>query len=742
MLLSPEAARVYILNVAVFAPLRQCFDYRFDGDRDELVPAIGARVWVPFGRSQRVGVVLAWRESSATEVEKLKAVLECLDDPPLLTAQALELAAWSARYYQHPPGDVIAAMLPTWLRRRRGLPVQVMDGWTLTEHGEQAVENQQVSGERQVRLLRLLSRKSVTSAAVLADEPSGWRPVMRRLLARGWVEQHQIENDRPSLPQPVATTTVALNEEQQAAANLIETHVGGFKAIVLQGVTGSGKTEVYLEAITQRLAAAQQALVLVPEIALTKQLVARFQDRFGNQVGVIHSALSDRERALTWDACRRGQIGVLIGTRSAVWSGVPNLGLIVVDEEHDSSYKQQDGFRYSARDIAIVRAQLEGVPVVLGSATPALETLANVERGKFLRVRLDQRAQAAAMPRIHCVDVRGLQLIGGLGHHLVTAMREHLARGEQVMLFLNRRGYAPLLICRSCGELRRCDRCDAYLVYHKHINAARCHHCDSHRSLRWMTRCCEAEETVPIGLGTEQLEEAVRELFPEHNICRIDRDSVRRVGALDEILQAVAEHRIDILIGTQMVAKGLDFADITLVGVVDADSRLHSIDFRAEERLAQLLIQVAGRAGRAAKAGTVLVQTHQPEHSVLQRIIADGYEAYARVALQERRETQLPPYAAMAIVRAESPVATRPSEFLQQVRNLLLSNEPANSEISYPLPALMERRAGRYRALIVIRNPHRAQIGRILSESLLQVDALARKIRVRWSLDIDPQDTL
>jgi primosomal protein N' (replication factor Y) len=532
------------------------------------------------------------------------------------------------------------------------------------------------------------------------------------------------------------------NAEQVRALALIGEHADRYAAIVVHGVTGSGKTEVYLEAIARCRARRRQALVLVPEIALTEHLVQRFRARFGADVGLMHSALGARERALTWNACRSGENGVLIGTRSAVWVPFPALGLIVVDEEHDASYKQQDGFRYSARDVAIVRARRQGCPVVLGSATPALETLANVRRRKYLHTRLAARANQGVLPRIECIDVRGLALRAGMSAPLVDAVREHLDRGEQAMLFLNRRGYAPLLICRHCGAPQRCTRCDAFMVYHKAGDRLHCHHCGSQRAAARAARCCAAPDPAHIGLGTERIEECVAELFPDARRVRVDRDAMRRRGALQDFLAAVAEHRVDILIGTQMVAKGLDFADITLVGIIDADSRLYSVDFRAEERLAQLLVQVAGRAGRARKPGRVLIQTHHPQHPVLRRVVDEGYERYALHALAQRRAAGLPPYSALAIVRAESAHPTRAFEFLARARKLLAAGASPQLELSFPIAAALERRAGRHRALIVLTSRRRAEIGRVLAERLPELEEDARRARVRWSLDVDPQDTL
>ncbi|MEX2480574.1 MAG: primosomal protein N' [Gammaproteobacteria bacterium] len=732
-----DASPVRVVSVAVFAPLRQLYDYRSDSPNDAVDLAPGTRVWVPFGRSYRVGVVVAARMEAAARASDLKAIDDILDVEPVLDAHMLALAAWAAGYYHHPLGDVIAALLPTRLRRRRALPVQGSTAWRLTPAGRAALPELGANAARQQQLMAQLADGTVDEIALSAND-FDWRPVLRRLEKKAWVERHTIPATRNIAPIPPG---IALNAEQKQAVDEICAHRDEFRTFLLYGITGSGKTEVYLEVIAHCLAEQRQALVLVPEIALTQQLVGRFRQRFGTRVALLHSGLGEGERAQTWDACRSGRADVLIGTRSAVWVGLPRLGLIVVDEEHDPSYKQQDGFRYSARDVAVMRAQQAGIPIVLGSATPSLETLANVERGKFTCLHLAARALAQPLPTIECLDVRGLDLNGGLSDALLRAMREHLARGEQVMLFLNRRGYAPLLLCRACGEPRRCDRCDAFLVYHKASDTARCHHCDRLLPMRRPARCCAEEDIAPIGHGTERVEEMVTELFPGRRICRMDRDTVRHPAALAAMLDDIGAGRVDILIGTQMVAKGLDFAAITLVGVVDADSRLYALDFRAEERLAQLLIQVAGRAGRAHKPGRVLIQTHQPRHPVLRRIIDEGYAAYAAQALAERREAALPPYAAMAIVRGESTQIARPLEFLAAARKLLLS-EASPVAVSFPIPALMERRAGRYRGLIVISADSRRAIGRLLGRHMDDLDALARRVRVRFSIDVDPQDTL
>ena len=733
------SGRPVVIDVAVFAPLRQTFDYRLPKRFQSVDNLIGTRVLVPFGRSTRVGVVLNRKSSSEVEQEKLKAIVELLDDHPLLGGENLELARWAARYYHHPLGEVIAAMLPTRLRRRRSLPPVNHHAWRITTGGKQGLAALGRNAPRQKEVLRLL-RTGACAPQALSSLEFAWRPVVKRLLAKAWIEQ--IDDDTPPAPNAPVEPGVVLTEEQNVAAQMIIENFSAFKAIVLQGVTGSGKTEVYLAAVESCLDRGGQSLVLVPEIGLTKQLVGRFQARFGERVGVIHSGLTDRERASTWALCMHREVRVLVGTRSAVWVPMPDLALVVVDEEHDQSYKQHEGFRYSARDIATVRAQQGGFPVVLGSATPSLESLANVGRGKYARAVISSRPRDIPMPLISCVDVRGLKLTAGLSDALIDSIRTHLARGEQALLFLNRRGYSPLLICRNCGEPQRCDRCDAYVVFHKALGVTRCHHCDRQWHANRPARCCEEAEIAQIGLGTERIEEAITELFPDKKVRRLDRDSVRRKGYYEEVITAVARGEVDILIGTQMVAKGLDFAGVTLVGVVDADSRLYSVDFRADERLAQLLLQVAGRAGRTMTQGRVLIQTHHPHHPVLRRIIDDGYNAYAVAALRERKQAGLPPYSAMAIIRAESAKPAGALDFLRLARGLLVARAIPQVEVSYPIPALMERRAGKYRALVVIRASRRSHSGQLISDHMERLEDLARQTRVRWSLDIDPQDTL
>ena len=738
--MSGGSERDQVAEVIVFAPLRQTFDYLLPVD-SEAVPVAGARVWVPFGRGHRVGVVARLKPAVAAHQIKLKAIDLVLDQLPLITDSVLEMARWAARYYQHPIGEVLALSFPTWLRRKRELPGRETLSWYLTASGAAVLRDGRVRGVRQADILSLLRPEQGTTEAALAALGSNWRQPMMRLERHGLVRHEAV----PPMLETISLEGAGgfeLNSEQRAAVRAVVDDGVTRRPFLLNGVTGSGKTEVYFELIVNTLREGGQALVLVPEITLTKQLIQRFRDRFGSGVELLHSGLTDRQRVEIWDRARCGEIPVLIGTRSAVWAPLPALKLIVVDEEHDTSYKQQEGFRYSARDLAIVRADYARCKIVLGSATPSLESLANVGRGKFAEIKLTKRPKAIALPVIELVDIRGQRLEAGLSSALLKAMAAHLGRGEQVMLFLNRRGYAPMLVCRACGELRKCPSCDAYLVYHKQARRLRCHHCDREWPQHISAGCCADETPEILGQGTEQLEETVISQFPERRICRIDRDTMAGKGKLEEVLERIAARDYDIIVGTQMVTKGLDFSGIGLVGVVDTDGRLFSIDFRSEERLAQLLIQVAGRAGRADLQGRVMVQTYQPNNPVLRRILDDGYMAYAWTATAERQQVGLPPYAAMVILRAESSRAERPLAFLQAVRSALVDMGPESVELGFPIPALMERRAGRTRALLSLKSSNRGALHEMLGDSIEMIEQQAKHHRVRWTVDVDPLETL
>ncbi|KFN51775.1 hypothetical protein N790_14125, partial [Arenimonas malthae CC-JY-1] len=556
---------------------------------------------------------------------------------------------------------------------------------------------------------------------------------MRRLAERGLAER--VELDGPGDAPAPAAPPVLMPGQAEALAVLREG--SGFRPILLEGVTGSGKTEVYLQAIADCLAAGRQALVLVPEIGLTPQTLARFRARLGVPVAAFHSGLADGERARAWAAMASGHARVLVGTRSAVFCPLREAGLLVVDEEHDGSYKQQDGIRYHARDLALVRASKLGVPVLLGSATPSLESLHNALSGRYRHLRLAQRAGGARPPSVRVVDVRKRPLRDGLSEALLEAVGACLARGEQALVFKNRRGYAPVLICHDCGWSAHCKRCDAAMTVHAGGRRLICHHCGARATPPNACPDCASLALQPQGAGTERLEKALAERFPAARLVRVDRETTRRRNALEEHLATLGDEP-GILVGTQILAKGHDLPRLTLVAVVGVDEGLFSADFRAGEKLAQLLIQVAGRAGRAALPGEVLLQTHHPDHPLLGTLLNGGYPAVAALQLAEREAAGFPPFTHLAMLRAEAGTEAEVQGFLQEARAALDGREGVS--VNGPMPAPMARRAGMARGQLLLEAAQRGPLHAALNAALPALHALRSARRVRWSLDVDPTD--
>ncbi len=732
------AAPAKVFRIAVPAPLRQCFDYSVPPRVP--CPAPGVRIRVPFGRRELVGVLIDVFDETPVDRRRLKPVLEVLDRDPVLPAALLGLLRWAAAYYHHPLGEVLKTALPVALRRGRELrdPRELV--WQATTAGRDAAAHALSRAPVQKKLFSAVAQYPAgLTAAQLADVAPGWRATMRRLVAKGWVSVEQRD--------PLATPSVAvvpapqLTSAQRVAVRAITRALGSYQTYVLQGITSSGKTEVYLKVIEQVLERRQQALVLVPEIGLTPQLIARIRSRFTVPLAVLHSALSDQERLHAWIMARDGKAPIVLGTRSALFAPLRSPGVIIVDEEHDASYKQQDGFRYHARDVAVMRAHRERIPIVLGSATPSLDSLKNVADGSYRGLILPDRTGNARLPEVRLLDLRRLPLNDGLTPPLLEQIERRLGRGEQSLLFLNRRGYAPVYICRDCGWLAPCRRCDAKLTLHQRSQRLRCHHCGAESELPARCPQCEQPNLHPLGEGTERVEEALRRLFPQARVLRIDRDSTRRKGALEEKLRRVDAGEADILVGTQMLSKGHDFPDVTLVGVLNADQRLYSVDFRASEQMVQQIVQVGGRAGRGSKPGQVWIQTYYPEHPVFAALRHQDYEAFARFALAERKAAQYPPYAYLALLRAESPRPQTALRFMQVAYELAKMCLPAAAvEIMEPVPSPMERRAGRYRAQLSVQSRQRGPMHRFLSSWLSLLDAEPAGKRVRWSLDVDPTD--
>jgi primosomal protein N' (replication factor Y) len=727
-----------VWRVAVPGPFAGPLDYL---PLPHEAPPPGARLEVPLGGRRVVGVLLDTGALSELPASRLKPVRAVLDREPSLTPELLALARWAADYYHHPLGEVIAALLPVALRAVGDSAAGQRQRWRITDAGRGGAEALK-RAPRQAHALRAL--RAADAAGLDADgfdaELGGdWPTPVRALVARGFATR-ELEDVVPLAPTSARTVAPPLNAAQQDAATRITQALGGYAAFLLDGVTGSGKTEVYLAAVEATLARGQQALVLVPEIGLTPQVVARFAARCAVPVVALHSGLADGERLAAWRAARAGHARVVLGTRSALWTPLPALGLIIVDEEHDASYKQQEGFRYSARDLALVRAQRAGLPVVLGSATPALESLVNVEAGRYTRLVLPERAGKARHPRLELVDLRGRKLQEGLSPHFIARLDAQLASGGQALIFLNRRGYAPTLTCHACGFIAGCLRCDARLVAHKRHGELRCHHCGSQQRLPERCPACQADELLLAGRGTERLEEWLLERYAAHGVARIDRDTTRRKGALDDLLADAHSGRARLLVGTQMLAKGHDFPEVGLVGIVEADHGLFGVDFRAAERMAQLIVQVAGRAGRAERPGEVLIQTRHPEHALLRRLLTEGYAGFVAEALAERRAAGFPPYGHLALLRAEAPTGAAAEALLVAARSVLGEVAEPALEVLGPAPAPMERRAGRHRWQLLLRSDARGPLHAALARLMPRLRSLPEARRARWNLDVDPQD--
>ncbi len=719
-----------VLRVALPVPLPTLFDY--------LPPAagtacVGSRVLVPFGRGRMVGVVVGVERETALGSGRLKQVQRLLDDEALLDPELMQTLAWAADYWLGAPGEAYANALPLTLREAKPLPPIGDEYWSLTASGRSAHDAGSRRGGSKA-LLGLLAA-GASSAQELSERLPGWRDAARRLVVAGLLER----SERPPLDRPLPPSSAPpLSSEQQLAVAAVNESLGRFQPFLLDGVTGSGKTEVYLALIEQVLAQGRQALLLVPEIGLAPQTVRRLRERLGVIVEVLHSGLSEGDRARAWLRARAGSARVILGTRSAVFTPLPQAGLIIVDEEHDSAYKQQEGFRYHARDLALVRARALGVPVLLGSGTPSLESLANAESGRYRTLHLRARPGAVRPPQVQIIDMRAQRLEHGMSPALLGAVADTVARGEQALVFRNRRGYAPVLLCHACGWHAGCPRCDRPLTLHAGRRQLICHHCDYRQRMPLACPTCGAGDLKPQGQGTERLEEALAAQFPQVPVLRVDRETTRRRDAFEQLLATLKDDQPAILVGTQMLAKGHDLPNLTLVAIVGVDEGLHSVDFRAGERLAQLVVQVAGRAGRARKPGRVVLQTHQPEHPLLRSLLAQGYAAAARELLAERRLIQLPPYSHQVLLRADAPQREHVDAFLAGANAALPRSD--RFQIAGPMPAPMPLRAGRHRGQLLLEAASRRTLHGMLRSWQMALAALPTARRVRWSLDVDPID--
>lgn len=729
-----------LLEIALPVPLRRCFDYLPPVNFNPTDAQPGVLIRVPFGNQELIGVLIRVKTKSQQDSAKLRPAIAVIDSRPALDSELLDLCLWAADYYQCASGEALQTALPALLRQGEPAQMRGEPVFRLTTEGKGLPEGALKRSPKQAALLAALQTRQQLSRGDLdlLDIP---RTIAKTLIDKGLVTLVEVAPSPSPLPsQLLREQPLILSDEQQAAFAQID--YSCFKTYLLDGATGSGKTEIYLQAIEQCLKQGKQALVLVPEIGLTPQTLQRFQRRFNLPIVALHSGLNDRERLDAWLQARDGIARIIIGTRSALFTPLKEPGILIIDEEHDGSFKQQDGFRYSARDLAAVRAHRLGIPLILGSATPALETLHNALQGRYQYLRLKARAGNAKPPEIQLLDIRGEILHEGLAQASIDAIGETLDSGNQVLVFLNRRGYAPTLECHDCGWLANCNHCDARMTVHQTPRHLHCHHCDHQRSIPKRCPNCNSSHIQPIGQGTERSEVVLQQLFPAHKVIRVDRDSTRNKNGMEKLLVDVHSGEPCILVGTQMLAKGHHFADVTLVVIIDADAGLFSTDFRGAERMGQLLLQVAGRAGREEKRGRVILQSHHTDHPLVQTLVQQGYHALAELILQERQITQLPPYRHLALIRAESKQAIAAVDFLQLARRLAEELQASSPLLNYlgPLPAMMEKRGDRFRYQLQINSAQRKPLQHLLSQLALQLETSPQAKRVRWSIDVDPQE--
>ncbi len=732
-----ELSHSWILQIAVPVPLYRIFDYWPPEHCDPQTLKPGVRVVAPFGKALKIGVVLGAAKAQTSQVDpkQLKPIQQILDDEPLLSAQDLQLLKWASHYYHHPLGEVIATAFPVALRQGKPATLKRDVYIGLTELGLSITAEQLNRAPKQKALLEAL-RNAANPLALSSLSPD--KSALKALLQKGLIQEQTTPKTRLDLSTQASALTA--NPAQQLAIDTMISSLGRFSVSLLRGVTGSGKTEVYMQIISAALGRGLQVLVLLPEITLTPQLEQRFRQRFSIPIVCFHSKLNDTQRLNAWLNMQQGHAAIMLGTRSALYTPLQQPGLIILDEEHDSSFKQQEGFRFSARDVAIARAKMLNIPVLLGSATPSLESLFNVARQRYQLLELPNRAGSAIEPTFRILDIRNKPLQSGLSDTLIAAIHTTLAQGHQVLLFLNRRGFAPVLICHGCGWVSRCWHCDANMVIHAGERRLRCHHCGNDQNLPKHCPACETGELQPLGMGTERIEQTLQALFPDKRLIRLDKDTTQRKGSLENYLEQINNGAADIILGTQMLAKGHHFPEVTLVAILDVDSGLFSVDFHAGEKLAQMIVQVAGRAGRAEKRGQVLLQTRQPQHPLLTTLIEKGYQAYAENALLERQQARLPPYSYQALFRVHANNAQTPQQFLKSLSELLLQFNIGKTQLLGPVPAPMARRAGQFRFQLLLQNTHRKELHQLLDQVLPQISKLKEAQKIRWSLDVDPVD--
>ncbi len=749
---APEKAKTIghnkqFVRVAIPSPLRQLFDYLPpESCAIESITA-GCRVVVPFGARQVVGIVISLESDTTVAASKLKPILSLLDNNPLLPDNILQLCQWAARYYHHSAGETLSMALPKQLRLGKPPTRSTVPTWFTCLEPNEELDAKLKRSKKQLAAYKIIAQNKDGTSTAQLQEFGISKAILQALQTKGLIACQNIEPQAKSFTNvtpPLRAAHLTLNNEQAFACDAIIEGLGSYQTYLLEGVTGSGKTEVYLQAIAAALAKGLQTLVLVPEIGLTPQTVRRFRDRFNVPIACLHSGLNDSERLHNWLDTAKSNAGILISTRSGIFTPMPQLGLIIVDEEHDGSYKQQDSLRYNARDLAIIRAKDQQCPVVLGSATPSLETLHNARCGKYTQLHLKQRAGHAKPPTMQLMDMRHQVLKDGLSTELLQQVAKHLGQGNQVMVFLNRRGYAPSMICHDCGHIIDCPHCDAHMTIHRSPPHMHCHHCDLQQPIPWHCPSCQSRKLQPVGQGTERTEQVLTEQFSAYPILRIDRDTTRKKQALNTMLEEIQSGKPCILVGTQMLAKGHHFPNVTLVAIINADAGLFSSDFRGAERTGQLIMQVAGRAGRGHKPGQVTIQTYNPEHPALQLLTTNDYSRFSDTLFMERRHLNLPPQGYLTLIRCESYQRHEGETLLQTLRqNAEHSLQPLNDgslKLLGPIPAPMEKRQGRYRWHLLVQGKSRSRLHQLVGIMVSYLESHRLPRQLKWTVDIDPQE--
>lgn len=734
-------SREYTVQVAVPVPIRQIYDY--------LAPRAispGVRVVVPFGKRTLIGMVVS-NNVPSTELQ-LKPVKEILESDRSINENLMGILKWAAKYYHHPLGEVISTALPGRLRSAKSLadPQLEVQYRSVQDIPQTTMAIGLTRAPRQLALYEKLTSDVWRSADQIKQDfeefnNSTLGGLLVKLIEKGLVESREFQIS--VTPLPVKQFTAELTVEQQAVIQKVAGTLNKFKSFVLHGITGSGKTEIYLQLAARCIEKSKQVMVLIPEIALTPQLVDRFTERFGTGVCLIHSAMTDKNRYRAWWQARSGSATVVLGTRSAIFTPLKNPGLFIVDEEHDISYKQQDGFRYHARDLAIKRASIEQVPVILGSATPSMESMNNTDLGRHQILQLTERIGDAKLPSVELIDSKIFPINEGISAPLMQSIRETLDQKQQIILYINRRGFAPIAQCRECAWQAKCDRCDAFLTYHRKTNTFRCHHCS--KIIKALTNCTNCNDSLVFaGVGTQRIEDGLREHFPETRIVRFDRDEINNQQKLENTLSKINNGEIDIVIGTQLISKGHDFPGVTLVGVINPDQGLYSVDFRAPEYLFQQMVQVAGRAGRGSAPGKVIIQTAHPDNPYLYLIQKHDFDRFYHFCSEDRKSVGLPPFGYIALWRAESTTELAGLKFLQFVKlageSIMKKRNFPGISIMDPVGSPMEKLAGRYRAQLLVKSLNRKHLHDLISPWLRKIEKSPQARKVRWSMDIDPME--